>query len=201
MTTDFWSQFYGEKLLIYNQDSVLCDSPEVLEYDYIGAPWKDDNFYGLGNGGFSLRSKSIMIEVIDKIKLENLIVDNSTIKYIEEPNETNYVDMILSIIDYDFIRRTDTDLANLSDEQIKYLFLTGKDDIIVSQTHAQLITQNDLFEYDFYKSHYHELAHMNPSQVLNHYLLYGKARNDIISHEHAQYLNKNIHYNIDFNND
>jgi len=116
----------------------------------------------------------------------------------EDTNETKYIEMILSVIDYDFIRRTDKDLVNITDEQIRYLILTGKDDIIVSKLHAQLIAQNDLFDYEFYKSHYHELANMNQTDVLNHYLIYGKDRAYIVSHAHAQLLTKNPNFNIDF---
>ena len=78
------------------------------------------------------------------------------------------------------------------------MILTGKDDIIVSKLHAQLVVQNNLFDYDFYKSHYPELANMNPNDVLNHYLIYGKDRKDIISHIHAQLVTKNPNFNIDF---
>uniref|UniRef100_A0A6C0C071 DUF5672 domain-containing protein n=1 Tax=viral metagenome TaxID=1070528 RepID=A0A6C0C071_9ZZZZ len=73
MTKDFWNRFVGEKILIYQEDTMLFHgniSP-FLKYDYIGAPWKIPsglNKNGVGNGGFSLRSKSIMIECIDKIK-------------------------------------------------------------------------------------------------------------------------------------
>lgn len=116
----------------------------------------------------------------------------------EDANETKYIEIILSIIDYDFIRRTDKDLVNVSADQIQHLILKGKDDIIVSQFHAQLIVQNDLFDYEFYKSHYAELANMNPNNVLNHYLIYGKYSNDIVSHTHAQLLTKNNKFNIDF---
>ena len=115
----------------------------------------------------------------------------------EDANEHKYIDMILSIIDYDFIRRTDKDLENKTDDQIRYLILTGENDIIVSQTHAKLITQNELFDYNFYKSHYHELENMDPNDVLNHYLIYGKDRMDIVSHEHAQQLTKNPNFNVD----
>jgi hypothetical protein len=92
MTPEFWSRFYGEKLLIYQEDSFLFHSRGIklfLKYDYVGAPWKnsqDDNTYGVGNGGFSLRSKSIMLEVINKIKLENLIIGNSTVQYMTNTN-------------------------------------------------------------------------------------------------------------------
>ena len=116
----------------------------------------------------------------------------------EDANETKYIEMILSIIDYDFIRRTDKDLENITDAQINDLILTGKDDIIVSQTHAQLIAQNELFDYDFYKSHYPELTHMRPTNVLNHYLLNGKKSKYVISHKHAQVLTQTPNFNIDF---
>ena len=76
MTKDFWNNFNGEKLLLYQEDSYMFHNQiePFLEYDYIGAPWpinQDEHInqkvYGVGNGGFSLRSKSKMIEVIEKI--------------------------------------------------------------------------------------------------------------------------------------
>jgi hypothetical protein len=115
----------------------------------------------------------------------------------DDANEAKYIDMIISIIDYDFIRRTHKDLANKTDTQIKHLILTGNDDIIVSQKHARLIVQNDLFNYNFYKSHYPELANMNPTNVINYYLIYGKDRMDIVSHAHAQQLTTNPNFNVD----
>lgn len=115
----------------------------------------------------------------------------------EDANETRYVEKILSIIDYNFIRRTDKDLTNMSDAQIKHLILIGNDNIIVSKKHTQIVTQNDLFDYDFYKSHYPKLANKNPTDVLNHYLIYGNNRKYIVSHAHAQLLTKNSLFNID----
>jgi hypothetical protein len=115
----------------------------------------------------------------------------------DDANETKYTQMILSIIDYKFIRRTDTDLQNISNKQIKHIFLMGKDDIIVSQAHTKLIVQNDLFDYEFYKSHYPNLANMTPNNVLNHYLIYGKDRKEIVSHAHAQQLTQSPSFNID----
>jgi hypothetical protein len=116
----------------------------------------------------------------------------------EDDNELKYTQMILSIIDYKFIRRTNKDLQNISNKQIKHMFLMGKDDIIVSQIHAKLIVQNDLFDYDFYNSHYYyELSNMTPNSVLNHYLIYGKNRKDIVSHTHAQQLTQSDSFNID----
>ena len=65
MTTTFWNNFIGEKILIYQEDSMLFHNniQPFLQYDYVGAPWTSKE---VGNGGFSLRSKSIMKLCIEK---------------------------------------------------------------------------------------------------------------------------------------
>lgn len=92
-TKEFWSQFVGEKLLIYQDDTFLFHNKieHFLEYDYIGAPWpenQDDNSIGVGNGGFSLRSKSKLLECLNKIKPLELKLNNSTLTYINNTNST-----------------------------------------------------------------------------------------------------------------
>ena len=69
LTSDFWKLFTGVKLLIYQEDSCIFKSNinDFIKWDYIGAPWPLD--YGIsksrvGNGGFSLRSKSVMLECL-----------------------------------------------------------------------------------------------------------------------------------------
>ena len=53
--------FSGNHVLIVQWDGFVTDArqwdPRFLEYDYIGAPWKDGS---VGNGGFSLRSRRLM---------------------------------------------------------------------------------------------------------------------------------------------
>ena len=73
LSKSFWQRFQGEKLLIYQEDTMLFrnDIDRFLKYDYIGSPWiksrKDLPIMG-GNGGFSLRSKSIMIQCLSFLK-------------------------------------------------------------------------------------------------------------------------------------
>ncbi len=70
MSQDFWKLFYGTKILIWQEDSCIFQSNinDFIKWDYIGAPWpRNDNSYGVGNGGLSLRTKSIMIDIIKKI--------------------------------------------------------------------------------------------------------------------------------------
>jgi len=58
-----------EMFLVVQTDSLICKEGksiinEFLQYDYVGAPWKGRN--ALGNGGFSLRRKSVMLKVLEK---------------------------------------------------------------------------------------------------------------------------------------
>ena len=47
-----------------------------IEYDYIGAPWENSQHgYYVGNGGFSLRNKNLMIQILEQYELENLFED------------------------------------------------------------------------------------------------------------------------------
>ena len=76
-TVSFWKQFHGDKLLIYQEDSFLFHNhiETFLEYDYVGAPWSKDtdhNSLCVGNGGFSLRTKEIMIQVIETVDIHSL---------------------------------------------------------------------------------------------------------------------------------
>ena len=70
-TEEFWKMFVGEKILLYQEDSIIFGTNinDFINYDYVGAPWRKNcglNTYDVGNGGFSLRTKQIMIDVINK---------------------------------------------------------------------------------------------------------------------------------------
>jgi hypothetical protein len=62
----FYEQIKTEKFLIFQTDSFILRPgiEEFLKWDYIGAPWPNRNKQtSVGNGGFSLRSKSRMLEI------------------------------------------------------------------------------------------------------------------------------------------
>jgi len=72
----FWNKMCGEKILIYQEDSCIFRKgiDEFLQYDYIGAPWPHEynlNKLSVGNGGFSLRSKKVMLQVINTINVKD----------------------------------------------------------------------------------------------------------------------------------
>lgn len=64
----FWNCSAAEHILIFQSDSVLCNSSEqsiedFLRYDYVGAVWPGGR---VGNGGLSLRRRSTMLDLAIK---------------------------------------------------------------------------------------------------------------------------------------
>lgn len=91
LSINFWNLFYGEKLLIYQEDTIMFHGniDKYLIYDYVGAPW-NKKYYDThkldisngGNGGFSLRTKSKLIECIRKNGFISLTEDLYFSKYL-----------------------------------------------------------------------------------------------------------------------
>ena len=87
-TTDFWELLMGKKILIYQEDTCIFKQniEEFIQWDFIGAPFtkKGNNAPNkIGNGGFSLRTRKIMLDVINKIKLEDTEICSSTLNYMK----------------------------------------------------------------------------------------------------------------------
>lgn len=72
-----------EMFLIFQTDSMIFKENahlinNFLEYDYVGAPWRITNYHHtkmcnyIGNGGFSLRNKKKMLEIIEYIDWNKL---------------------------------------------------------------------------------------------------------------------------------
>jgi hypothetical protein len=77
---NFYSNIPTDIFLVFQTDSMILSENkqiinEFLGYDYVGSPWhpfaskyhmNDENCKSVGNGGFSLRRKSKMVEIIKK---------------------------------------------------------------------------------------------------------------------------------------
>ena len=77
-TTEFWNLLVGKKILIYQEDSFIFNNniDEFIEYDYIGAPWTDRILpICVGNGGLSLRTKQVMIDIIEEISKDKTLTN------------------------------------------------------------------------------------------------------------------------------
>ena len=88
MSENFWNMLTGEKILIYQEDSCIFKKniDDFTKYDYIGGPWpksQQDNSVGVGNGGFSLRSREKMIEIINTIHPSSIELSSNTLSYIQ----------------------------------------------------------------------------------------------------------------------
>jgi hypothetical protein len=89
----FWEMFTGAKILLYQEDSCIFKSniDDFLQWDYIGAPWlktQNDTPNCVGNGGFSLRTRQCMIDVIDHVSIYDTNMTSNTIDYIRNNGMT-----------------------------------------------------------------------------------------------------------------
>lgn len=69
MNKHFYSLIPTEMFLIFQLDTLLSNVYnnniyDFMEYDYVGAPWPQGD---VGNGGLSLRRKTKMLEVIERL--------------------------------------------------------------------------------------------------------------------------------------
>ena len=90
-TMEFWNLLKGEKVLIYQEDSIIFKNniQEFIEYDFVGAPFlksNNDTPNCVGNGGLSLRTRSKMIEVISKFSAKEYKYNTSTLEYMNYVN-------------------------------------------------------------------------------------------------------------------
>ena len=71
--------------MIFKENKLLIN--DFLKYDYVGAPW--DWNQSVGNGGLSLRRKSKMLEVINKVPFnflhEDRYICDQTVVYLNKP--------------------------------------------------------------------------------------------------------------------
>lgn len=73
---EFYNNIPTNIFLVFQTDTMINKNNKnsinnFLKYDYVGAPWRSDNknhikYNAVGNGGFSLRNKNKMLEIIEK---------------------------------------------------------------------------------------------------------------------------------------
>jgi hypothetical protein len=74
----FWQIIHAENILIFQSDSFIRRHgiEEYLKYDFIGAPWDNcKSEYQSGNGGFSLRKKSVMVKILQNNLTTRIILN------------------------------------------------------------------------------------------------------------------------------
>ena len=97
---EFWNLFNSEKILIYQEDTFIFKSNimDFINWDYIGAPWpsnSNEDKLIVGNGGFSLRSRKVMLDIIDKFPYDGTAEDIYFCKNIK--NIGNIADFITAL--------------------------------------------------------------------------------------------------------
>lgn len=92
-SVNFWNLFTSEKILLFQEDSIIFRSniEDFLDYDYVGAPWPlhtNDTQGRVGNGGFSLRTRQVMLTICENFPIKETEYNASTLKYMEDSQLT-----------------------------------------------------------------------------------------------------------------
>lgn len=80
ITTEYFIVFQTDSMM-FKKNIYLLDHFIHSDYDYVGSPWVKIDYYitrecdYIGNGGFSLRKTSKMLEIIDNIPWKNKYED------------------------------------------------------------------------------------------------------------------------------
>jgi len=91
MNHNFYQCIPTEQFLIFQTDSIILERNRALlelflQYDYVGAPWKSGD---VGNGGFSLRRKSKMIQICTTVLSPKGI--NEDVYFTQQPHVPLYM--------------------------------------------------------------------------------------------------------------
>ena len=107
---------------------------------------------------------------------------------------------LVKIADMDFIKKYYPHFKNVKPCKINtYIKKNDKLDIVVSNLHCKLITQDEFFDLDFYSFAINAKAQMmTPVQVLEHYILNEKDFPVPVCEDHSIFLTENPLFNIKF---
>jgi hypothetical protein len=105
---------------------------------------------------------------------------------------------LLTITDYDFIRKTHADMQLASNEDIanNIVMSEGIIDIIVSNSHCRLITVNEFFDYDVYQNLANPTKTLKPFELLEWYILHDNTNPIPVCKAHVDFLNKTPTFNL-----
>lgn len=126
LSKDFWVKLKGYKILIYQYDTCIFNDniDDFINYDFIGAPFyifQNENIKNIGNGGFSLRTKKVMIDVL--LNMKKIQISDNTKKYMEEKKLDNIPEDIFfcnNIIEYNLGNVADYKIAKLFSQELIY---------------------------------------------------------------------------------
>lgn len=89
---DFWEYFTEEYILINQWDSIIFNDniEDFFGYDFIGAPFAKPNHpkqFFQGNGGFSLRKRQRMLDIIETIDIKKMPNKMKPLKFMQPQDE------------------------------------------------------------------------------------------------------------------
>jgi hypothetical protein len=172
-TLPFWEKLTGEKILIYQEDSIIFKNGinDFLKWDFIGAPfarYANDTPNSVGNGGFSLRTRTLMIDIIKKYPINSCYFNESTTKYMKKnelivPPEDIYFSKTIQEFELGNVADWDSAFKFSSESIVNKNSLAGHKFWVTDTTWKERV--NNLYNLSLYE------ASSNLKQYLNYYKL------------------------------
>lgn len=205
LSKDFWNTLSCEKILIYQSDSFIFKSNihDFIKWDYIGAPFNKQFSFLLaqeqvGNGGLSLRSKSVMLDVLDKVDLNLNVYSPPVNRYKRSRNLDNFPEDIVfsqniqtlgigKVADFNEAKHFSTDMIYEEDSFGMHCMWNGNKnwDKILDSKISSFIPKNDVFTN--YKTLFHKynLNISDPNKEIYYECIkHNQINNHYICHYH-----------------
>jgi hypothetical protein len=140
LSESFYNNIPTEVFLVFQTDTLINDKNkekinDFLQYDYVGAPWRDFGF-NVGNGGLSLRRKSKILEKIRKCPYkgenEDMYFANDECIKLNKPSGEKAKEFSVETIYYENPFGVHKPNGNLSNEELEMLKknVNGLDELI-----------------------------------------------------------------------
>jgi hypothetical protein len=93
---EFWNLLHGEKILIYDENSIIFKNniTDFLKWDYIDHHLTEENNHNnpdntdIGTGSLTLRTKKIMVEIINRVNDNETKLNCSSIDYMRKIDDS-----------------------------------------------------------------------------------------------------------------
>lgn len=85
---NFWNEIRSDKILTFQDDCISFRKgvSSFLKYDYVGAPWTKKSKVSkslIGNGGVSIRTKSVLLEALERFHPHDFYLRKEKIKVLK----------------------------------------------------------------------------------------------------------------------
>ena len=154
---------------------------EIIDYEFIRDTQPE----------YKKFSNNEIYKLINEFKNKDIIVSNKHVQFILQDDLFDYMYYKKNYVS----NKKNLKMKSIN-EILDHYLSTTQTKIIYSNDHAKQITENKLFDIDFYKTNYDDLNDMTPYELVMHYIKWGKKEGRIVSNKHAEHLTNENSFDV-----